>query len=307
MTRAVYYDQFGGPEVLRIGEVQPLPMGPDTVRLRVAGAGMNPVDWKIMRGRLAGAFPHHFPIVPAWDVAGEVLEVGPSISELVAGDVAYGYARLDVIGHGTAAEEVVLPIRVLAKAPTTVDPVTAAAVPLAGLTALQLIRRLNVAPDETVLVHNAAGGVGQFAVQFARLSGCRVIGTSSPANHDHLRGLGVEPVAYGPGLVEAVRAIAPDGVDVVADLIGGVLDTSDALLARDGRVGSIADAAGALQRGGVYVFVRPSIDDLAEIAQLIDSGDVVVDVAGTVPFNEAAAGYQRLEAGHVRGKLVLVP
>lgn len=135
MARGVYYSEFGGPDVLHVGEVETLPMGPDTVRLRVAGAGINPVDWKIMRGFLAGAFEHHFPVVPGWDVAGEVLEVGPSVPELKPGDTAYGYARLDVIGHGTAAEEVVLPIRTLAKAPTTIDPVTAAAVPLAGLTA----------------------------------------------------------------------------------------------------------------------------------------------------------------------------
>lgn len=307
MTRAVYYDEFGGPEVLQVGDVRPLPMGPDTVRLRVAGAGINPVDYKVMRGYLSGAFEHHFPVVPAWDVAGEVLEVAPSVSELRPGDVAYGYARLDVIGHGTAAEEVVLPIRVLAKAPTTVDPVTAAAVPLTGLTAWQLLRRLDVRPDETVLVHNASGGVGQFAVQFARLAGARVIGTSSPSNHAHLRGLGVQPVAYGDGMPKAVRDLAPDGVDVVVDLIGGVLDASDQLLVPGGRVGSITDAAGALRRGGVYVFVRPSRDDLTEIAQLVDTGDVVVDVAGTAAFSDAAAAYTRLEAGHVRGKLVLVP
>lgn len=306
MTRGVFYTEFGGPDVLQVGDVEPLPMGPDTVRLRVAGAGINPVDWKVMRGFLAGAFEHHFPIVPAWDVAGEVLEVGPSVPELKPGDTAYGYARLDVIGHGTAAEEVVLPIRVLAKAPTTIEPVTAAAVPLAGLTALQLIRRLDIQPGETVLVHNASGGVGQFAVQYARLAGARVIGTSSPANHDHLRALGVEPVPYGNAMAEAVRETTPH-VDVVVDLIGGVLDACDALLAEGGRVGSITDAVGAHKRGGVYVFVRPSRDDLIEIAQLIDTGDVKVDLAGTMTFNEAAAAYERLENGHVRGKLVLVP
>ena len=307
MTRAVYYDEFGGPEVLQIGEVEPLPMGPDTVRIKVAGAGINPVDFKVMGGYLAGAFEHHFPIVPAWDVAGEVLAVGPSVSELAPGDPVYGYARLDMIGHGTAADEVTLPIRVVAKAPTTVDLVTAAAVPLTGLTAFQLIRRLDIQLGETVLVHNASGGVGQFAVQFARLAGARVIGTASPANHDHLQTLGVEPVAYGEGMSEAVHTLAPRGVDVVVDLIGGVLDTSDALLADGGRVGSITDAEGALRRGGVYVFVRPSRSDLTEIAQLIDTGDVAVDIAGTYPFEEADVAYSRLEAGHVRGKLVLVP
>lgn len=305
MTRGVFYTEFGGPDVLQIGEVGQLPMGPDTVRLRVAGAGINPVDWKVMRGFLAGAFEHHFPVVPGWDVCGEVLEVGPGVSELKPGDMAYGYARLDTVGHGTAAEEVVLPIRVLAKAPG-IDPVTAAAVPLAGLAATQLLRRLNVQPGEALLVHNASGGVGQFAVQLAKLAGARVIGTSSPANHEHLRALGAEPVPYGDAMPDAVRALVPD-VDVVVDLIGNVLDASDALLAPNGRVGSITDAVGARKRGGVYAFVRPSRNDLTELAQLIDTGDVKVDLAGTMTFNEAAAAYERLENGHVRGKLVLVP
>lgn len=307
MTRAVYYDEFNGPEVLRIGDVEPLPMGPDTVRVKVAGAGINPVDAKVMRGYLTGGFEHHFPIVPGWDVAGEVLEVGPSVTEVAPGDGVFGYARMDTIAHGTLADEVTLPIRLLARAPQTIDLVSAAAVPLTGLTAWQVIRRLDVRLGETVLVHNASGGVGQFVVQIARLAGARVIGTSSPANHDHLRTLGVEPVAYGEGMVDAVRELAPDGVDVVVDLIGGVLDESDQLLREGARVGSITDAKGALARGGVYVFVRPSRDDLTELALLIDAGDLRVDIAGTYPFTRAADAYRLLEQGHVRGKLVLTP
>ncbi|MFN8184922.1 MAG: NADP-dependent oxidoreductase [Candidatus Nanopelagicales bacterium] len=307
MTRAVYYDQFGGPEVLRIGEVDPLPMGPDTVKIAVAGAGINPVDYKVMRGYLAGAFECRFPIVPGWDVAGTVLETGPSVPELKPGDRVFAYARMDWIQHGTLGDEVTMPIRHVVAAPSTIDLVHAAAVPLVGLTALQLVRRLDVRPQQTVLVHNAAGGVGQFAVQLARLAGARVLGTASPANHDHLRSLGVEPVAYGSGMADAVRTLAPAGVDVVADLIGGVLDDSDALLAPGGLVGSIADARGALARNGVYVFVRPSRNGLTELAQLIDSGDLQVDVAATYPFEEAADAYRLLEGGHVRGKVVVVP
>lgn len=307
MARAVYYDQFGGPEVLRIGEVEPLPMGPDTVRIAVAGAGINPVDYKVMRGYLAEAFECRFPIVPGWDLAGTVLETGPSVPEMRPGDSVFAYARMDWIQHGTLADEVTLPIRHVVAAPSTIDLVHAAAVPLVGLTALQLVRRLDVRPGQTVLVHNASGGVGQFAVQLARLAGARVIGTASPANHDHLRDLGVEPVAYGPGMADEVRALAPDGIDVVADLIGGVLDACDALLAPGGLVGSIADARGALARNGVYVFVRPSRNGLTELAQLIDSGDLKVDVAATYPFEDAADAYRLLENGHVRGKVVVIP
>jgi NADPH2:quinone reductase len=307
MTRAVMYSEFGDLDVLKLGEADLLPMGPDTVRLKVAGAGINPVDYKVMGGGLANAFEHHFPIVAGWDVAGEVLEVGPSVSEVSPGDRAYAYARLDVIQHGTIADEVVLPVRVIARAPETIDLVHAAAVPLTGLTAMQLLRRLDLHLDETVLIHNASGGVGQFAVQLARLAGARVIGTASAGNHEHLRSLGIEPVEYGDGMVEAVRALAPQGVDVVVDLIGGVLDTSDVLLARNARVGSITDAKGALSRGGVYHFVRPSGEDLADLANLINAGDLKVDLAGTYPFERAADAYRELQQGHVRGKLVLTP
>lgn len=308
MTRSVYYAAFGAPDTLTVGDVEPMPMGPDCVRVAVAGAGINPVDYKIGLGYLAGAIETFFPLVTGWDVAGTVTEVGPAVHALTVGDRVYGYARMDVVKHGTAAEQVVLPDRLLAPAPESVDLVTAAAVPLTGLTALQLVQRMEIVPGEVVLVHNAAGGVGQFAVQLARLAGARVIGTASVRNHDHLRALGVEPVEYGEALVEQVGELAPEGVDVALDLVGGgALDQSDGLLADAGRVGSIADGAGALARGGAYVFVRPSSAGLAELAGLIDAGQLSVDVAGTYPLDQAVAAYERLQEGHVRGKLVLVP
>ena len=307
-TRAVYYNEFGGPESLQVGELPLPPVGPDSVVVKVAGVGINPVDYKIQRGYLAGAIEINFPVVIGWDVAGEVLAVGPAITEFAPGDRVFAYARLDTVQHGTAAEVVVLPIRVLANAPTSLPLEEAAAVPLTGLTAFQLIRRLDIQPGETVLIHGAAGGVGQFAVQLARLAGATIIGTASTRNHEHLRGLGVEPVGYGPELEAAVRRLAPNGVDVVVDLVGGdALERSDALVAANARVGSITNGEGAIARGGVYVFVRPSAADLTELARLIDDGSLVVDVAATYPFAEAAAAYRQLEEGHVRGKIVLTP
>lgn len=303
MTRSVFYTEFSGPEALTVGDIDPLPFGPDCVEIAVAGAGINPVDWKIMRGYLTSAFEHRFPIVPAWDVAGEVTAVGPAVRHLSPGDRVYAYARLDSIGHGTAAEVVRLPDRVVAKAPHSIDLVTAAGVPLAGLTALQLVKALEVSSGETVLVHNASGGVGQFAVQIARQLGARVIGTASPANHDHLRDLGIEPVAYGSDLAASVAAMAPDGVDAVADLIGG--GALEQVPAR--RYGSITDAQGVHKLGGVYVFVRPNAEELAELADLIDAEAIRVDLAAVHPFAQAKAAYQQLEQGHVRGKIVLVP
>lgn len=308
--RGLFYTEYGEPEdILQVGDVPELPMGPDCVRIKVAGVGLNPVDWKIMEGQRGRAFETIMPIVPAWDVAGEVMAAGPAVTEFTAGDRVYAYARLDFIGRGTAAEEVVLPVRVVAPAPKNLDLTAAAAVPLAGLTAWQIIERLVPQPGETVLVHNASGGVGQFAVQFAALRGARVIGTASPGNHDHLRSLGAEPVAYGEDLVEAVRSLAPTGVDAIADLIGGeaTTDATAQVLATDGRWASLLDPPETLATGGAYVFVRPSPAQLTEIAALIDAGKVRVDIAATYPLEDAVVAYRRLKDGHVRGKLVLIP
>jgi len=307
-SRSVYYDHFGGPEVLQIGEVAMAPMGPDSVLVKVAGVGINPVDYKIAQGYLQGAIEINFPVVIGWDVAGEVLAVGPAITEFVPGDLVFGYARLDTVQHGTASETVVLPVRVLAPAPTSIELVRAAAVPLTGLTALQLTRRLEIQSGETVLIHGAAGGVGQFVGQLAKLAGARVIGTASTRNHDYLRTLGIEPVSYGPELVESVQALAGDGVDVVVDLVGaGSLDRSDAVTKAHARVGSIAAGDGAKARGGAYVFVRPSAVDLEYLAHLIDEGKLSVDLAQTFSFEDAAEAYRELEDRHVRGKIVLTP
>lgn len=307
-ARSVFYDHFGGPEVLQIGEIPLAPVGPDSVVVKVVGAGINPVDYKIAHGYLEGYLELRFPVVIGWDVAGEVTEVGAAVTEFAPGDCVFGYARLDTVEHGTVAEKVVLPVRVLAKAPTSIELERAAGVPLTGLTAFQLTRRLDIQPGEIVLIHGASGGVGQFAAQLAKLAGATVIGTASARNHDHLRSLGVEPVGYGPELETSVRKLAPNGVNVVIDLVGAdALDRSDSLTAEGARVGSITDGAGALARGGIYVFVRPSAEDLAVLATLIDEGKLSVDLAETFPFEQAAQAYQILAEGHVRGKIVLTP
>jgi len=222
------------------------------------------------------------------------------------GDRVVGYARLDSIGPGTCAELVAVPERVLAPAPTSVPLTTAAALPLAGLTALQLVRAVGVGQGDTVLVHGAAGGVGQMTVQLAVLAGARVIGTASMGNHEHLRGLGAEPVEYGAGLADAVRALAPAGIDIALDLHGGdALEVSQALLAPGGELGSIIDAQDVLARGGAYVFVTPSAVDLAELAALVDAGRLAIDIAQVFPLEQTADAHRLVAGGHVRGKVVV--
>ncbi|QIM22278.1 NADP-dependent oxidoreductase [Phycicoccus sp. HDW14] len=303
--RATTYDRYGDLDVLEVRDDLPDPkVGPGEALVEVRRASVNPVDWKLMSGGLDPMMEATFPVVPGWDVAGVVRAVGPDTPEVAVGDEVLAYARKDWVHGGTFAELVTVPVRALARKPAGVDWDTAGALPLAGLTALRVLRRLEVGPGDTVLVHAAAGGVGLLAVQVAHELGARVIGTASEANHDHLRELDAEPVAYGEGLPERVRALAPDGVDAVADLVGGVLEDTLAVLAPGGRHASIADPS-VLEHGGTWVWVRPDGPELQWLADLADSGRLTVDVAGSYGLDEVADAFARSRGGHVRGKLVI--
>lgn len=252
--------------------------------VRVRASSVNPVDWKVREGYLAEVMDTVFPVIPGWDVAGVVEQAGLDTPEFQVGDEVFSYVRKDVVGGevagGTLAEYVAAPVRTLAHKPTAWSFYEAAAVPLAGLTAYQTIRRAGVQSGHTVLVHAAAGGVGSFAVQIARSLGAQVIGTASEANHDYLRGLGAEPVTYGEGLTDRVRAIEPKGVDVVLDYVGGdALDSVPDILRDEGTVASITDARARDEFGGQYVWVRPDSADLAELARLGDAGDLTPEIA----------------------------
>ncbi|QGQ20464.1 zinc-binding dehydrogenase [Cellulomonas sp. JZ18] len=304
--RAITYSRYGGPDVLELTE-QPTPkVGPDSVLVRVRAASVNPVDWKMRAGYLDQVMDVTFPVVPGWDVAGVVERVGLDTPELQVGDEVYGYVRKDWVQGGTFAELVAAPVRTLARKPASLSFEEAAAVPLAGLTAYQSIERAGVRAGQTVLVHAAAGGVGQFAVQVAAARGARVIGTASERNHDHLRALGAEPVVYGEGLVDRVRALAPQGVDVVLDYgSDDLVPTTRAVLAEGGTVASIVDAAARDELGGHYVWVRPSTADLDALSALADAGRLRVDVAEVFDLADAAAAHEASAGGHVRGKVVV--
>ncbi len=304
--RAIALDQYGGPEVLRLAELPDPKVGPDTVLVRVRAAGVNPVDWKVREGYLDARFPSHFPLVPGWDVAGVVEAVGPAVTEFAVDDEVIGYVRRDHLQYGTYAELVPAPIRAVARKPASLSWTEAAGLPLAGLTALQALRAAGVGEGDTVLVHAAAGGVGTLAVQLARLSGARVIGTAGERNAGYLRELGAEPVTYGDGLAGRVRSLAPDGVTAAVDLVGGdALDASAEVVKDPSRIVSVVDPARVKELGGRYVFVRPNPDELAELAGYADAGKLTVPVQQTFPLAEAAAAQELVRGGHVRGKIVL--
>ena len=282
--RAAVYDRFGGPDVLSVRDVDDPPVGPDTVLVRARATSVNPVDWKIREGYLQGAYPHHLPIIPGWDVAGVVEAVGPAVRTGVqVGDEVYGYVRRDDVCYGTSAELVIAPERTVTAKPASVSFEEAASIPLAGLTAYQLLTEgVGVQAGDRVLVHAGAGGVGHLAVQIAVALGARVVATASKRNHDFLGDLGADEVLdYHDGPIGEQLS---DRVDAVVDLVGGpALDDAPQQVKDASRVASVIDPSKVL--GGRYVFVRPDRAHLDALARLVDDGKLRVEVAETFPLD----------------------
>lgn len=302
--KAMTYREYGDPDVLELTE-QPMPkVGPGMVLVKVKAASVNPVDWKIMAGGLDAAMDLQFPAIPGWDVAGVVESVGIDAPQFKPGDEVISYGRKDYVHGGSFAEYIALPERVLARKPESLDWNESAGLPLAGLTAYQVLTRLGVSAGQSVLIHGGAGGVGSLGIQIAVALGASVIATASEKNHDFLRSLGAEPVSYGEGLAGRVRELRPEGVDVVADFAGGNLEATLAVLANGGRHASIADGD-VEQHGGTWMWVSPVGTQLQELADLVDSRGFRVEVARTFPLAQAADAFRANMEGHTRGKIVV--
>lgn len=312
--RAIAIEDFGGRDRLREIDMPRPRLGPDYVLIRVRGVGLNPVDWKLREGGLAESFPHFFPVIPGWDAAGVVEQVGPAVDRFEPGDEVFAYCRKNFVQEGTYAEYVSVPDVFVASKPASLGHAEAGAVPLAGLTAWQsLIEAVGLHQGETLLVHAAAGGVGGFAVQIAAAIGARPVGTARAEKHSYLRDIGVvECIDYTQDdFVDAVRGIAPGGVDVVLDTIGGdTLERSVDALRDGGRLVSIAEPPSGrrfAQRGifARYVFVRPDGAQLETLGRMVDEGSLRVRLEEVFPLAEAARAQERLEEGRVAGKLAL--
>ena len=307
--RAVAINEWGGRDKLQLIEMEPPPVAPDGVLVRIRAAGMNPVDWKTREGRQATRFPYHFPLVLGWDAAGVVEEVGPAVTWFRPGDEVFGYVRRHDLQYGTYGEYTTAPEGFFAPKPSSLSLEEAAAMPLAALTAHQGLEAIGLRGGETLFIAGGSGGVGHFVVQLAVARGARVIATASARNQDFLRSLGAEPVCYEDDDVPArVRDLAADsGVDAVFDIFGGDAQAEAlGLLRRGGRIVSIV--APPPEGEGYephYVFVRPSGYDLAEMSELIADGRLRPHVEETFPLERVAEAMERLESGHVRGKLVL--
>ncbi|MFP3988787.1 NADP-dependent oxidoreductase [Streptomyces sp. E11-3] len=299
---AIVYEEFGGPGVLRLADVDEPHPGPGQVRLKVQAAAVNPIDYKIRYGWLEQVFRTTLPATPGMEAAGVVDEVGEGVSGIAVGDEVLGWTDTGAYAEYALAT-------VVAAKPSGLGWEEAAALPVAAETAQRVLDTLSVAAGDTLLLHGAAGAVGSAGVQLAVARGARVIGTASPANHDYLRALGAVPVSYGDGLVARVREVAPEGVDAVFDAVGrGAL--ADSIVLRGGstdRIVTIADPNApelgvAFSRGGVR-----DAASLAAHAALAAEGILRVPVAARFPLADAAKAMELSEAGHVRGKLVLLP
>ncbi len=306
MRAAVYDNYTRDPDDVTVREVAEPKLFPGSVLVEVKAAGVNPVDWKAMAGYLDSIITPIFPVIPGWDVAGVVVAVGPDTPEYAVGDEVMAYARKDMLADGTFAERVAVPAHSVARKPAGLSWEQAGGLPLAGATALRVLDSLGDLDGATLLVHGAAGGVGSLAVQIAVARGARVIGTASEPNHEYLRSLGAEPVTYGDGVADRILSVAGGPVDAVADFVGGQLDTTLAVLRDGGRHASIADGSVA-EHGGRYIWVRPDGAELDRLAELVDRGQLTVEVAQTFPLEGVADAFRASASGHTRGKLVIVP
>jgi NADPH:quinone reductase len=315
MTKAVEATAFGGPEVLSVIDVPLDPPGPDEVLIAVRAAGTNPIDYKMYSG-VMGRDPARLPMRLGFEAAGVVIDAadganGPS-GPIRPGDEVIAYR----IAGGYAAELVVPASSVLPK-PKTLSFEQASGMMLTGVTAWHALAVTGVGAGETVLIHGASGGVGLMAVQLAVASGARVIGTASESGHALLREFGAEPVTYGAGLEDRVRALAPDGVDAAVDAAGGdeALDASLALVPQRDRIVTIVASKRAFDEGVKVIGGAPGADPGTEIrsaarvelARLAADGKLTVVIAASYPLAEAAAAHRALATGHTRGKIVLVP
>ncbi|MFG3055110.1 NADP-dependent oxidoreductase [Kitasatospora sp. NPDC048239] len=301
--KAVTVPEFGGPEVLRVAEVPTPSAGPGEVRVRVYAAGVQPADLAVREGWAPPGVAVEPPVVPGNEFAGVVDQVGPGGSGWKVGDEVLGFRLLR-----SHAEFVTVDGTQLAAKPSGMPWEQAGSLSASGQTAHTGLTALKVGKGDTVLVHGAAGGVGTVAVQLARAWGATVIGTASERNHDYLRELGAIPVVYGEGLVERVRAVAPQGVDAAFDAAGrGALEASVELVADRDRIATIADFATADRLGLRALRTERNAARLAELVGLWENGGLRLEIADTFPLGRAADAHRMVGTGHVRGKVVLVP
>ena len=309
--KSIIVEAPGDPTVLDVADLPVPEPGPGQLRIRVAAAALNPIDLSARAGRLtaAGLMPPMSRYGRGWDVAGHVDAVGPGIERFRPGDAVIGLRDLLFAG-GTHAEYVVLDESAVAAAPTSVPLTAAATLPLNGLTAARAVDLCRLRSGQTLLVTGASGGVGGFAVQLAARHGVRTVALARPRDAARVRALGAsDVVTSSDDLGAAVRRIVPGGVDAVLDAAVLGITAHQALRGAGTFVGLVAPFAPPPIRGTRVVVQEVFADGarLAELARLVDAGVLTLHVAKAFPLDQARKAHERLEAGGVGGRIVLVP
>jgi len=284
------------------------------VLIRVTTAGLNAVDNFVAIGMLGGRWPRAFPVILGRDAAGVVEAVGPGVTQVRVGDEVVGTVPLATPIHaGTLAEYAVMPADAVAAKPAGLDFVSAAAIPFAGAVAIAAVDAVDPRPGRRVLVNGASGGVGSYAIQLAAARGADVVATGTPCDADRLRRLGAARVVdyTAAPVAEQVRAVYPDGVDALIDLVaytagtlpltavatGGVV--ASGLGAADGE----ALAAAGLTGGNVRAHITAAL--IARLAEQAAAGTLAVEVTSVLPLDRATDGLRQLAKGEARGKIVV--
>ncbi|MBD0742424.1 NADP-dependent oxidoreductase [Streptomyces sp. CBMA152] len=295
--KRVSFAEFGGPDVLRLTDAEEPHAGPGQIRIAVRAAGVNPVDWRIREGQFQKVRPIELPAGVGQDASGVVDEVGQGVDGIKVGD--------HVFGRGSSAYAEFAVLSAWAPIPEGLSFEEAAGYPSVVETALRIMRQVGVRPGQTLLVSGASGGVGSAALQIARDRGITVIGTAGAANQDYLRGLGAVATTYGEGWVERVRQLGR--VDAALDLAGsGVIGELVELTGDPQKVISIADLT-APDFGARYSGVTGNVPEaLAEAADLIARGKLHIPVERSYMLAEAASAHIDSQAGHTRGRRVIV-
>jgi len=312
--KAALIHSFGSIEKIEIEEIStPIPQ-PHEVQIAIKYAGVNPVDWKIAEGMLKTRMDYRFPITLGWDMSGEVCAVGKEVKGLREGDPVFAYCRKEIIHDGAYAEYICLDAKNVVLKPKSLSFAQAAVIPLSSLTAWQcLFDTAHLKAKEEILIHAGAGGVGGFAIQFAKLVGAHVITTASASNTDYVKMLGADEVIdyTQVNFLTALQQEHPQGVDVVYDTVGGkTLNASYEATKVGGRLVTIAgviDQVPATERQlqTEFVFVHPDGKQLQKISELMDAGKLLAPCVQEISFKKVEEALRLSRTGHTQGKLVL--
>ena len=300
MSKRIEFDAFGGPEVLHLVDFDLPAPGEGEVAIANRALGVNPFDWKFVAGLTSGGKEVSFPLIPGNEGSGVISGVGAGVTDFAIGDEVIWRQFMG----GYATDRVLPATHVYAK-PASVSFEAGAGIPVAGGTSYAAISQAGVGSGDTVLVHAAAGGLGSAGVQIARSLGARVIGTGSAQSADYIRSLGAEPVLYGEGLVERVRAFGT--ITAVVDFIGTLESVAATVELLPDLTRAVTSARSAESEEAGITSVRSQPGSIEAAIALAGSGKLTLDVSHTLPLERAGDAQTLSRAGHVHGKIVLVP